>query len=329
MLPEWTLRSHESARSADENGVAVNVDSPIAPYRAAGDATLRRETADLDRLRIGWTRNSAFLLVIHRDGFMNAPQYLLADTTWATVRDTDYDVAVLPWGSTEAHNYHLPYGTDTIQCEHIAAEAARRAWENGARSLVLPTVPFGVNTGHLDIPGVINMQPSTQLSVLRDVAESLSGQGVAKLLVLNGHGGNAFKPLIREVQTAVDDLFLCLANWYEIGDQDVYFDVPGDHAGEMETSVMLHVAPGLVRPLDEAGSGTARVFSVAPLRSDWAWAERKWTEVTEDTGVGSPEAASAEKGEAYLDEVAESLAELLVGLAGARLDSLYREASAK
>ncbi|PSQ72211.1 MAG: hypothetical protein BRD31_01475 [Bacteroidetes bacterium QH_2_64_26] len=54
--------------------------------------------------------------------------YILADATWATVRDTDYDVAVLPWGSTEAHNYHLPYATDTIQCDHIAAESARRAW---------------------------------------------------------------------------------------------------------------------------------------------------------------------------------------------------------
>lgn len=67
--------------------------------------------------------------------------YILADTAREPVRDTDYDVAVLPWGSTEAHNYRLPYATDTIQCDHFAAESARRAWESGTQSLVLPTVP--------------------------------------------------------------------------------------------------------------------------------------------------------------------------------------------
>ncbi len=257
---------------------------------------------------------------------MSARPYLLAETTWATVQDTDYEVAVLPWGSTEAHNYHLPYGTDTIQCDHIAAESARRAWDEGARVLVLPTVPFGINTGHLDIPGAINMHPSTQAAVLRDVVESLATQGFNKLVVLDGHGGNTFKPLIREVQAEVDGFFLSVARWYEIGDKDAFFDEPGDHAGEMETSVMLNAAPDLVRPLEEAGEGTARVFSVEALRTNWAWAERQWTEVTDDTGVGNPKAATAEKGAAYLNEVTGKIAELLVNLADADLKALYTDA---
>ena len=55
---------------------------------------------------------------------MPGKPYLLAEATWKTVRDTHYHVAVLPWGATEAHNYHLPYGTDNYETEHIAAEAA-------------------------------------------------------------------------------------------------------------------------------------------------------------------------------------------------------------
>lgn len=257
---------------------------------------------------------------------MSNRPYLLAETTWETVHALDYEIAVLPWGSTEAHNTHLPYATDTIQCDHIAAEAADRAWENDTRVLVLPTVPFGVNTGHLAVKGAINMHPSTQAAVLRDVAESLVTQGFDRLVILNGHGGNSFKPLVREVQTTVEDLFICVANWFEIGDWADHFDDLGDHAGEMETSVMLNAAPERVRPLDEAGEGAARHFSIDALRSDWAWAERQWTAVTDDTGVGNPRAATVEKGAAYLDEVTAALADLFADLAAADLDDLYTDA---
>jgi creatinine amidohydrolase len=256
---------------------------------------------------------------------MSQRPYLLDETNWQTVKATDYEVAVLPWGATEAHNYHLPYATDTIQCDYVAAEAAGQAWENGTRVLVLPTVPFGVDTGHLDIPGVVNMHPSTQAAVLSDVAESLTTQGFRKLIVLNGHGGNTFKPLVREVQTQYDDLFICVAHWFQIGDWGDYFADHGDHAGEMETSVMLNAAPELVRPLDEAGDGAARQFTIDALRSDWAWAERQWTEVTDDTGVGNPKAASKEKGAAYLEEVTGKLATLFTDLANADLDDLFTD----
>ncbi|HET7622444.1 MAG TPA: creatininase family protein, partial [Gemmatimonadaceae bacterium] len=85
--------------------------------------------------------------------------YIIAESNWQTVRDTPYSVAVLPWGATEAHNYHLPYATDIIESEAVAAEAARMAWDAGARVAVLPAVPFGVNTGQLDIKLCINMNP--------------------------------------------------------------------------------------------------------------------------------------------------------------------------
>lgn len=253
---------------------------------------------------------------------MPARPYILAETTWKTVREMAYDVAVLPWGATEAHNYHLPYGTDNFECEHIAAEAARLAWDAGARVVVLPILPFGVQTGQLDIPFCLNLYPSTQAAVLGDLARSLDGQGVRKLVILNGHGGNDFRSMIRELQPHVK-VFLCVASWYQVVDAADYFEDLGDHAGEMETSIMLHIAPALVRPLSEAGEGKERRFRIAALREGWAWAPRQWTQVSADTGVGDPGAASRQKGERYTSAVVERLSRFLVDLAAADPSDLY------
>lgn len=248
--------------------------------------------------------------------------YILNELTWKAVRDGRYEVAVLPWGATEAHNFHLPYATDNIETEAIAARAAERAWEQGAKVVVLPIVPFGVNTGQLDIPLCINMNPSTQALVLRDVAMALAGQGIPKLVILNGHGGNDFRQMIRELQPQVS-LFLCTINWYQVVDPKAYFSDLGDHAGELETSVMQHVAPELVLPLSEAGSGKAKAFKIAGFREGWAWAPRKWREVTDDTGVGNPAAATAEKGQRYVDAVSAKIGAFFVDLARADTTKLY------
>ena len=248
--------------------------------------------------------------------------YILAETTWQTVRAARYDVAVLPWGATEAHNYHLPYATDTLQCDALAAESARLAWEAGARVVVLPTVPFGVQTTQLDIPLCLNMSPSTQASVLADIVRSLDAQGIHKLVVFNGHGGNDFRQMIRELQPATR-VFLCALNWYKIVDPRGHFVDQGDHAGELETSVMLHVAPALVLPLDQAGDGRERRPRIAALRAGWAWAPRRWTQVTADTGIGDPRAATAEKGKRYAEAVAREVGQFLADLARADVANLY------
>jgi len=255
---------------------------------------------------------------------MSAPRpYLLAETTWKSVREGAYAVAVLPWGATEAHNLHLPYGTDSIEAGHVAAEAARVAWERGARVIVLPTVPFGVNTGQFDIPLCINMNPSTQAALLRDVVESVERAGIRRLVLLNGHGGNDFRAMIREL-TPARSLFLCTVNWYNALDPRPFFREPGDHAGELETSVMLSIAPTLVLPLSEAGTGAAREFAVEGLREGWAWAPRQWSRVTGDTGVGNPAEASTTKGADFLEAVTERLAGFLTELAATDPEALYR-----
>ncbi len=255
---------------------------------------------------------------------MTSRPYILAETNWKTVRAMEYEVAVLPWGATEAHNYHLPYGTDTLQCDHIAAEAARLAWEAGARVVVLPTIPIGVQTGQLDIPLCLNLNPSTQAAILADLAHALSGQGIPKLVILNGHGGNDFRQMIRELQPQVE-IFLCVVNWYKVVGPADFFQDLGDHAGEMETSVMLHIAPELVLPLSEAGEGRARSFRIDALREGWAWAPRQWTQVSADTGVGDPRSSSAEKGARYVAAVTERIGRFLVELAAADPRDLYEE----
>ena len=249
--------------------------------------------------------------------------YILSESNWKTVKDSTYDVAVLPWGATEAHNYHMPYGTDIIEADFIAAEAARIAWERGAKVIVLPTIPFGVNTGQADIKLDMNMNPSTQLAILRDVVEVLDRQGIHKLIILNSHGGNDFKSMIRELGLKFPNMFLCQCNWFQSINQKELFENKDDHAGEMETSLILHLAPKLVRPLSEAGDGASRKFLFSAMHEGWGWAERKWTQVTKDTGVGDPRQASAQKGEKYFKAVTEKVAKLFEEVARTDKSDFY------
>lgn len=248
--------------------------------------------------------------------------FVLAECTWAMVREAPCEVAILPWGATEAHNTHLPYATDTIESEAIAIASAGRAWDRGARVIVLPAVPFGVNTGQREIPLCLNMNPSTQFAVLRDIADSVRPHGIRKLVILNGHGGNDFRQMIRELAPLVD-LLIVQVNWYQSVKATEFFREPGDHAGELETSLMLEIAPSLVRPLKEAGAGESKQFRIAAMREGWAWTQRHWVDVTADTGVGNPRAASRKKGTRYLDAVSERIAKFLVELADADPRDLY------
>jgi creatinine amidohydrolase len=253
---------------------------------------------------------------------MPSRPFVLAETNWKSLRDTPIEVAILPWGATEPHNFHLPYATDVYETTALAERAAEIAWKKGAKVVALPTVPFGVNTGQLDLRLAINMNPSTQFMVLLDIATAIAGQGVKKLLILNGHGGNDFKQMIRELQAKVD-LFVCTINWWTCVKGAEFFDEPGDHAGEMETSLMMALHPDLLRPLSEAGPGKGRKFKIAGLRDGWAWAPRHWREVTDDTGTGNPAAATAEKGEKFLRAVSDRIGGFLVDLARADLADLY------
>src|SRR5688572_30270511 len=96
--------------------------------------------------------------------------WVLAEQNHAAVRAQKWEVAVLPFGATEPHNLHMPYGTDNFQVEEIGSRACERAHAAGARVLLLPTIPFGVNTNHLQVPGglALSVKPTTLLAILTD-----------------------------------------------------------------------------------------------------------------------------------------------------------------
>ena len=249
--------------------------------------------------------------------------FILATTNYKTLKDRDIDLAVLPWGATEAHNLHLPYSTDNIMTERIAFAAGKAAWEKGCRLIILPVIPFGVNTGQLDIRVNINLNPSTQFSILNDIADVLSRHGIKRLMILNGHGGNDFKQMIRELGAKYPGLFICTCNWYQSFKNSDFFENGGGHADEMETSIMQYLVPELVLPLTEAGEGRGKKFRLKALNEGWAWAERKWSKVTTDTGIGNPYKASPQKGEKCFKVVVGKISEFMVELGKADIEDMY------
>ena len=251
--------------------------------------------------------------------------YLLAESHWGAVKDIPLDLVILPWGAIEAHNFHLPYGTDMYQSEALAAEAARIAHEQGARLMVLPTLPYGVNTGQADSTLDMNLRPSTLLTILDDLVATLDRQGYRKLLILNSHGGNDFKPILRELGLKYPKMLLLLTNWFSAVDKTAYFQEGGDHADEMETALMLHIQPELVRPLNEAGPGKENPLRLARKHPGWVWTERRWSQATNDTGVGDPRKATAESGARFFKDVTRTLAEVFMEIAAADPDELYEK----
>lgn len=249
--------------------------------------------------------------------------YVLAETNWKHLKDASVDLAVLPWGATEAHNYHLPYATDNYQVTAIAIEAARIAHGGGAKVMVLPTIPFGINTGQADIFLDMNLHQSTQLAILDDVIETLDRQGVKKLLVFNGHGGNIFKAILKELGLKYPEMFLCTSDWFRALDKNEYFAADGDHADELETSLIMHLRPELVLPLEKAGPGRERKHKIEAFAESWLWAERRWSQITEDTGVGDPREASAEKGERYFKAITEKVAGVMSDIAALDIEDMY------
>jgi creatinine amidohydrolase len=249
----------------------------------------------------------------------------LATQTHAVVRETRWQAAVLPFGATEPHNLHMPYGTDTIQVEEIGRRACARAWEKGARVALLPAVPFGVNTNHLKIPGALacSVTPTTLLALLSDLVEALSMQGVKKLVLLNGHGGNELKPLTRQLHHRTD-VFLCVCDWYRMA-ADLYpaiFDKPGEHADEVETSLGMAYFPNLMKT-ELADDGAARPSRFEAINRGWVSITRPWHLVSANTGLGDPRAATAEKGRKLMDLLAPRLGDFLAQLALAEMDERF------
>lgn len=247
----------------------------------------------------------------------------LSASCYGAARRHTYDIALLPWGATEPHNQHLPYLTDAILSHDVAVDAAliaRRRY--GIMAMVLPAMPLGAqNPGQRDLSFCIHYRSATQMAVLTDIVASLYHQGIRRLLIVNGHGGNTFKPLIRDLAVDYPDMLIAAGEWFKGAKATEYFDAPGDHADELETSVMMHYHPELVRR-EEAGDGHSRGFADETLASGTVWVPRNWLRVSDDTGIGDPRTATAEKGRSFAEAVASRYAEAIKALCA---DDLYEK----
>ncbi len=252
----------------------------------------------------------------------------LATTNYGSVRQTNYEVAVLPLGATEPHNLHLPYGMDTLEGDLVGGKICEAAWQRGAKVILLPTIPYGTVSNQREFPFSLDLRPTTLGVVIADLAGSLVHQGIRKIVLLNSHGGNDLKWLLREMYGRTEaKLFLC--NWYTVF-HDVYHEIfheRDDHAGEMETSLALAYWPELVAQ-DPDGTLTADEGRKASTRFEavndgWVSITRPWHLLTTNAGAGNPHAATAEKGRRLMDLLVERLARFLVELSTAEIDERF------
>jgi creatinine amidohydrolase len=247
----------------------------------------------------------------------------LQELTYKVVREQNYQVAILPVGSTEAHGLHVPYGSDAFHSTALADRVCAKAWETGARVVLLPTIPYGVQSNTLSFPLNINVYQATLDAVVSDIVRSLEHHGIHKCVIFNGHGGNNFRPLLRQLYGRTN-VFVSLVNWWEVGSDRAseIFEHPGEHADEMETSVDLALFGNLVH-LDDAGDGSTNPSRFEAINRGWVTIARPWHLLTKDSTYGDPRKASKEKGEAYITLVVERVAQFIVDLAKAEMDERF------
>ncbi|TVR63746.1 MAG: creatininase family protein [Spirochaetaceae bacterium] len=233
------------------------------------------------------------------------------------------DVAILTTAAVEPHNRHLPEGQDLLHATYVSRTVAEGAYTAGARVIWLPAIPFGVDSNLLDFPIAVHVSRKNIDAMLSDVIRSCASYGIRKFVIINGHGGNDFVPFVRAIQAEIPvHVFLC--DWWKVGD-DRYaeiFEQPEDHAGEMETSVALALFPHLVE-IERAGDGVAAEYRFGALNRGWLRTSRRFSRLNDHCAVGTPFAATAEKGHEYLELVIERITEFVVELAHAELDPAF------
>jgi creatinine amidohydrolase len=225
--------------------------------------------------------------------------HLLPLDTTVDVRERAATVAVLPIGSHEQHGRYLPLATDTV----IACTIAR-AVADAHRVQLLPPLTITCSQEHAAWPGTVSISARTLVAVVTDIADSLRRSGVRNLVLVNGHGGNyMLSNVVQEAEGMA--LFPGIADW-TVARESAGIQTSADsdmHAGELETSILLHAHPDLVRPGHEEGDHLADdrrhmlTLGLAPY--------------TESGVVGRPSLASARKGEVLLASLAESFGQYL------------------
>ncbi len=237
----------------------------------------------------------------------------LAEMTWPDVAEAvkaGATTVILPLGATEQHGPHLPLGTDTIRATALADRLAEKL----PGSLVAPALPFGCSDEHAGFPGLLGLDTETLARVVLDLARRLKGWGVRRLVLLSAHGGNgeALALALTLLRQELPDLEVWTNDHLEtiapaalaVACRDgISANALGLHAGEGETSEMLHLRPDLAR-MERAAPGFTNGMEAVldELR------EGGLRPVTSNGILGDPTPATRERGARYLDALADALA---------------------
>lgn len=249
------------------------------------------------------------------------------ELTWpeARARFDEITVALLPVGSVEQHGPHLPLDTDVFDADYLARRVAEAC--SDPKPLVLPAISYGVSCHHKDFQGTISISDDTLVRIVYEINISMAENGIRKLVIINGHGGNS--PALNHAAQMIKrdtHIFVCVDSG-ETSDVDIYefIDTPNDvHAGEIETSTSLAVRPNLVK-MDLAPK-TIPEFSSRYLdfTSNRGVSWYAYTQKISATGVmGDPTRASIAKGKKIWQIMIAHLAALVEDIKTMTLEEIH------
>ncbi|HMB71282.1 MAG TPA: creatininase family protein, partial [bacterium] len=255
--------------------------------------------------------------------------HVLGDLTWPEARERfkAVDVALLPVGALEQHGPHSPLDTDAFDAQHLAERVADACSE--PKPLVLPLIPYGVSYHHEDFPGTISITNETLSQLVYEIGMSAAQNGVTKLVIVNGHGGNA--PTLQFASQMINrdaHIFACVDTG-ETSDTDIdaIAETRNDvHAGEIETSTTLAVRPHLVdmsraKRFVPRFSSTYLDFS-GKRAVEWYARTKK---ISPQGVLGDPTKATAEKGVRIWDVMVRNLVGLVEDLKRLSLEEIYEK----
>jgi creatinine amidohydrolase/Fe(II)-dependent formamide hydrolase-like protein len=292
------------------------------PFDPLGDPDLHRPYAFESKAASG--RSPAGT---GRRRFTTDNHHLLAELTWpeAEQRFREVDVALLPVGAIEQHGPHLPLDTDAWDAEYLARRVAAECSE--PKPLALPLIPYGVSFHHEDFSGTIGVSNDALAKMVYDVGMSCARNGITKLIIINGHGGNQATLQFAAQMINRDAHIFTTVDTGETSDVDLdsLCETDNDvHAGEIETSTSLATRPHLVR-MDlaerEVQSFSNRYLDFSARRSvEWY---ARTAKISSSGVLGDPTRATPEKGRQMWDVMVRNLVELIEHLKALTLEEIY------
>ncbi|PYV40514.1 MAG: creatininase [Acidobacteria bacterium] len=250
---------------------------------------------------------------------MERKSYLYQHYTWPELGDVakKQPVVVLPIGSVEDHGRHLPLDTDNFIIWTICESAAQKA---GGDILLLPQIPYGFETHHMDFPGTIDIGMEHLLHFVLDITKSVARHGFKRILIADGHGSNM--PILDLVarRTILETDSLCATFiWPSLAIQEIRKVRESErggmaHACELETSVYLHLDGKRVqmdKARKEIGLPASEFIWLDLLDGSPVHLMDHWSRFSQSGVVGDPSLATAEKGRIIFEAVVEAFLRLV------------------